>query len=46
MNDGEASGNEGKGMTRNLAQNTRRNRSGRREADVSEDNGPMTMVKK
>ena len=46
MNDGEANGNEGKGVMKNLVQHTRKNRSGRRKADVSEDNGPMTMVKK
>ena len=34
--DSEASGNEGKGVTRNLAQNEQTTSSGRREADAKQ----------
>ena len=37
--DSEASGNKGKGVTRNLGQNKRKTSSGRWEAGVSEGNG-------
>ena len=43
--DKEASGNEGKGVTRNMAQNKRTSSSGRSEAEMSEGSGATTITK-
>ena len=46
MNDSEAGGNEGRGVTRNPVQNKRKDTSGKREAGVSESNKTVAMVSK
>ena len=46
MSDSEVGGNAGKGVTRKPVQNKRKNRSGRREAGVSEGNGVVAMARK